>query len=264
MELFNSFTHREILFLGLALLALLMFVVFLVRYLKDKRTSNKNRMQNAIVLLAFALGLFFFQRYLPQREYVFAYSDIPEYRDSGSYTLNDGYPFFHDEIKSWQEGELVFSDLDKLGRCDAAYAKLTAANLPEEERGEIDSIKPSGYQNAKYDDLIEDGFLYNRCHLIAFELCGENANEKNLITGTRYMNLNMTMVENMVSSYIHRTDNDVYYRVTPIFLENELVARGVLIEAESEDGVIQYCEYFYNVQPGIEINYATGESERGK
>lgn len=258
------FSKKELLFLSLSILALFSFFLFLYRYIKNKQTKDKNRLKDTLIVFLIAIGLFSFQHFMPEREYVFDYKDIPAYDTKESYTLNNGYPFFDYTQVDWEEGKLVFSELDRLGRCDVAYSLLTENNLPTEERGEIDSIRPSGYQNAKYDDLIEDGFLYNRCHLIAFELCGENANEKNLITGTRYMNLNMTKVENMISSYMHRTSNSVYYRVTPVFQQNELVARGVLIEAISEDGTIHYCEYFYNVQPGIEINYMTGESRKVK
>lgn len=133
--------------------------------------------------------------------------------------------------------------------------------MPTEERGNIGNVKPTGWHTVKYNG-IDGNYLYNRCHLIGYQLTAENANEKNLITGTRYMNVQgMLPFENMVADYIKETNNHVLYRVTPIFDENNLLASGVLMEAKSvEDDSIEFCVYCYNVQPGVTIDYATGES----
>jgi DNA-entry nuclease len=138
--------------------------------------------------------------------------------------------------------------------------------MPTEERGAIGHVKPTGWHTVKYNDLIDGNYLYNRCHLIAYELSGENANEKNLITGTRYMNIQgMLPFENEVAAYVKKTQNHVLYRVTPVFEGKNLVASGVTMEAysveDSGEGICFYV-YVYNVQPGIEIDYATGESRR--
>ena len=158
-----------------------------------------------------------------------------------------------------------YSELDYLGRCGTAYANLSKELMPTEERGEIGSIKPSGWHTVKYPELIDDRYLYNRCHLIAFSLAGENANEKNLITGTRYMNIQgMLPFEREVLDYINETNNHVLYRVTPCFNEEELVARGVHMEAYSieDQGMgISFNVFVYNVQPGILIDYSNGDSD---
>ena len=135
--------------------------------------------------------------------------------------------------------------------------------MPTEERGSISQVKPSGWQTAEYE-IVDGGYLYNRCHLIGYQLTAENANEQNLITGTRYMNVDgMLPFENMAADYIKETENHVLYRVTPLFIGDELVARGVLMEGWSmEDGGDGVCfnVFVYNIQPGIAIDYATGES----
>ena len=140
--------------------------------------------------------------------------------------------------------------------------------MPTEERGTIGMVKPSGWHTVKYPDIIEDLYLYNRCHLIGYQLSGENANEKNLITGTRYMNVEgMLPFENQVADYVKETGNHVLYRVTPRFTDKNLVADGVLMEAysvEDSGAGVQFCVFAYNVQPGIEIDYATGESKDGR
>ena len=156
-----------------------------------------------------------------------------------------------------------YSELDELGRCGPAEACVGEETMPTEERGNISSVKPTGWKNKEYDS-VDGGHLYNRCHLIGFQLTGENANEENLITGTRYMNTEgMLPFENMVAEYIHETDNHVLYRVTPVFEGDDLVASGVQMEAESieDDGEgICFNVYVYNVQPQITINYATGDN----
>lgn len=156
-----------------------------------------------------------------------------------------------------------YSDLDSLGRCGVAYANICKDIMPTEERGKIGMIKPSGWHTVKYD-VIKDRYLYNRCHLIGYQLAGENANPKNLITGTRYLNVEgMLPFENLVADYVNNTGNHVLYRVTPMFSGSNLVANGVLIEAKSvEDngGGIFFNVYCYNVQPGVGINYENGDS----
>ena len=154
--------------------------------------------------------------------------------------------------------------MDKLGRCGVAFANIGTDTMPTEERGKIGQIKPSGWHTVKYD-CVDGKYLYNRCHLIGYQLTAENANEKNLITGTIYMNVEgMLPFENKVANYIKETGNHVLYRVTPIFKENNLLANGVQIEAESVEDKgkgILFNVYVYNSQPKIEINYSTGESK---
>ena len=165
------------------------------------------------------------------------------------------------------DGFESYSELDALGRCGAAYASVGPETMPTEDRGEIGSVKPSGWQSVKYD-IVDGKYLYNRCHLIGYQLTAENANEKNLITGTRYLNIEgMLPFENMVADYVKETGNHVMYRVTPVFEGDNLVASGVVMEAKSVeddgDGIL-YCVYAYNVQPGINIDYATGASSLGE
>ena len=183
--------------------------------------------------------------------------------------INNNVPYFDEEDKQVKSFE-NYSDLDLLGRCGVAYACVSRELMPTEERGEIGSIKPSGWQQAKYEGIVNSSppYLYNRCHLIAYCLTAENANEKNQITGTRYMNVEgMLPFEEEVAEYLDRNDNHVLYRVTPIFEGNNLVAGGVLIEAyslEDNGAGICFCVYCYNVQPGVEIDYKTGKSKAAK
>ena len=193
----------------------------------------------------------------------FSYADIPEYSASASVTVHANIPYFTEQELTTDVFE-TYASLDSLGRCGVAYANLCQELMPTTERGAIGQIKPSGWHTVKYAG-IDGNYLYNRCHLIGYQLAGENANEKNLITGTRYMNTQgMLPYEDEVADYIDRTDQHVLYRVTPIFLEDELVCRGVLMEAysvEDEGAGICFCVFCYNVQPGVTINYATGDSE---
>ena len=176
--------------------------------------------------------------------------------------LNGNIPLFSDEDLARSSFE-QFSELDSLGRCGAAFALIGPETLPEEERGSIGAIKPSGWQISKYD-WIDGGYLYNRCHLIAYSLSGENDNELNLITGTRSMNTQgMLPYEEQVASYVKRTGNHVLYRVTPIFEGANLLASGVLMEAESieDDGAgVLFYVWCYNEEPGITIDHATGQN----
>ena len=192
----------------------------------------------------------------------FASETIPEYSGNPYVELNGNLPYFTDEELSTTAFEM-YSELDSLGRCGACYANVCKEIMPTEERGSIGMVKPTGWHTVKYD-CITDRYLYNRCHLIGYQLAGENANEKNLITGTRYMNVDgMLPFENEVADYVNDTDNHVLYRVTPVFSGDNLLASGVIIEAKSveDNGAgVQFNVYCYNVQPGISIDYTTGES----
>ena len=187
---------------------------------------------------------------------------IPAYDGKAYVAVNNNEPFFTDSDMTTTAFE-NYSDLDSLGRCGVAYANVCKDIMPTEERGKIGMIKPSGWHTVKYD-VIKDRYLYNRCHLIGYQLAGENANPKNLITGTRYLNVEgMLPFENLVADYVNNTGNHVLYRVTPMFSGSNLVANGVLIEAKSvEDngGGILFNVYCYNVQPGVGINYENGDS----
>lgn len=189
-------------------------------------------------------------------------SNIPAYTGEPYVVVNDNVPFFKESEKTTQSYE-QYSELDSLGRCGIAMANIGQDLMPTDKRGDISQVKPTGWQSVQYDN-VNGKSLYNRCHLIGFQLAGENANEKNLITGTRYMNVEgMLPFENMVADYVKETDGHVLYRVTPIFEGDNLVASGVLMEAESveDDGEgILFNVYVYNVQPGIVIDYATGDS----
>lgn len=189
--------------------------------------------------------------------------EIPEYSGEAYVTIANNIPNFTEaELKT--ESFETYSDLDSLGRCGIAYANIGQDLMPTEDRGSIGQVKPSGWHTVKYD-CVDGKYLYNRCHLIGFQLTAENANTKNLITGTRYLNVEgMLPFENMVADYIKETGNHVLYRVTPIYEEDNLVASGVQMEAKSvEDNGegILFNVYCYNVQPGVTIEYTTGESQ---
>lgn len=191
------------------------------------------------------------------------FDSIPEYRGTPYIEVNHDIPFFSDEDKKNEDSFEIYSDLDELGRCGVAYANICEEIMPTEEReSSLSSVTPSGWHQNQYDGE----WLLNRCHLIGFQLAGENANEKNLISGTRYFNVDgMLPFENTVADYIDDNPfNHVLYRVTPIYEnENDLMSCGVLMEAWSvEDNGYgcQFCVYVYNVQPGVEIDYLTGEN----
>lgn len=190
-------------------------------------------------------------------------SQLPAYSGEPYIAVEDNQPSFSEEDKKASPFE-VYGELDDLGRCTVTFACIDESLMPTEERGNIGMVKPTGWQIVKYN-FVDGKYLYNRCHLIGFQLAGENANEKNLITGTRYMNVDgMLPFENMVADYVHETGNRVLYRVTPIFEGDNLVASGVQMEAYSvEDNGEGICfnVYVYNVQPGVVIDYATGKSE---
>lgn len=193
----------------------------------------------------------------------FSLEQLPAYSGRPYVEVHGNVPFFTEEDLTEEPFE-YYSELDGLGRCGVAFANICRELMPEEERGPIGQVKPSGWHTVKYPDVIQDLYLYNRCHLIGYQLSGENANERNLIMGTRYLNLEgMLPFENETARYVKETGNHVLYRVTPVFEGDHLVASGVLMEAESvEDGGkgLSFCIYAYNVQPGIVIDYATGES----
>ncbi len=197
---------------------------------------------------------------------VISLDEIPEYKRSATVEINGGDPFF-EEQEITDDAFESYSPLDALGRCGVAFACIGIEIMPTEERGDIASVTPSGWEyggisNNNTYDFVENGYIYNRCHLIGFQLAGENDNERNLITGTRYLNIEgMLPFENMVADYVEKTGNHVMYRVTPIFSGLDYVARGVLMEAYSvEDNGrgICFCVYAYNVQPGVTIDYFTG------
>lgn len=194
----------------------------------------------------------------------FSLSDVPVYSGKAYISVNGNVPYFTAAELTTTSFE-TYSDLDTLGRCGVTYACIGQDLMPTKERGSIGMVKPTGWHTVRYDDLVDGKYLYNRCHLIGYQLTGENANTKNLITGTRYLNIEgMLPFENMVADYIQETNNHVLYRVTPIFEGNNLLPNGVLMEGysvEDKGAGVSYCVFAYNVQPGIEIDYATGESK---
>lgn len=213
-----------------------------------------------LTLLVFLSGCF-------GTEPIIQLDDVPPYSDSPYVKINGNVPFF-DEDEITAVAFESYSPLDALGRCGTAVASIGVEIMPTEERGEISSVTPSGWKhNGKSNNKMYDGeYLYNRCHLIGHQLAGEDANERNLITGTRYLNIKgMLPFENQVADYVKETKNHVMLRVTPIYSGNDYVARGVLMEGYSvEDGGegIQFCVYAYNVQPGVEINYFNGTNRK--
>ena len=192
----------------------------------------------------------------------FSLADIPAYSGDPYVVVGDNTPEFPQEDQvpvSFEE----YSPLDSLGRCGTAYACVSPDTMPTEERGDIGQVKPTGWHTVKYD-CVDGKYLYNRCHLIGYQLTGENANEENLITGTRYLNVEgMLPFENLVADYVKETDHHVLYRVTPIFDGDDLVASGVRMEAwsvEDQGDDVCFDVYVYNRQPGVAIDYATGDS----
>ena len=189
-------------------------------------------------------------------------ADIPAYTGALCIDINHGMPGFTAQDEACGTF-MQFSDLDFEGRCGTAFARIGPDTVSNEKRGDISQVHPSGWVQRKYS-FVDDGMLYNRSHLIAHQLCGENANEKNLITGTRTFNaVGMLYYEELVGDYVRSTGNHVLYRVTPLFAANDLVARGVQMEAKSiEDNgeAVQFNVFVYNVEPGVAIDYVTGES----
>lgn len=191
-------------------------------------------------------------------------SNIPDYDGKAYVELNGNVPEFSESEKTYSESFEEYGKLDSLGRCTYAVSCIGKDLMPTEKRGSIGAVKPSGWHISKYD-FVDGKYLYNRCHLIGYQLTAENANERNLITGTRYLNVEgMLPFENDVADYIEITNNHVYYKVTPIFEGNNLVANGVQMQAYSvEDNGqgISFNVYCYNVQPGVAIDYATGDNQ---
>ena len=188
--------------------------------------------------------------------------EVPAYSGEPYVVLNGNVPDFPEADRTANSFE-SYSPLDELGRCGTAYANVGEDLMPTEERGSIGQVQPSGWHTVRYD-CVDGQYLYNRCHLIGYQLTGENANEENLITGTRYLNVEgMLPFEDQVAEYVEETGCHVLYRVTPVYQGDNLLASGVVMEAESveDDGAgVRFCVYVYNVQPGVEIDYATGES----
>ena len=227
-----------------------------------KRYPKKVKTLPELLLLIVILGLVgLYQTYFGSGR-VISLENIPAYSGDAYVAVNGNRPFFTETDYTVSSYE-TYSPLDALGRCGVAEACVGQDLMPTEPRGSIGSVKPSGWQVAKYD-FVDGKYLYNRCHLIGYQLTAENANKQNLITGTRYLNVTgMLPFENMVADYIHETGNHVLYRVTPMFDGTDLVAQGVLMEAWSvEDAGEGVCFniYCYNVQPGVVIDYATGDN----
>ena len=190
-------------------------------------------------------------------------SEIPEYSGQDYVYVNNNIPSFDSKYYITQSFE-VYSPLDELGRCGVAFANVSLETMPDKERTSIGQIKPSGWHTIKYD-IVDGKYLYNRCHLIAYQLTGENANEKNLITCTRHMNASvMVTFESQVAEYVKKTDNHVLYRVTPFYDGDNLLATGVQIEAysvEDNGAGISFNVFIYNIEEGIEIDYKSGDSK---
>ena len=219
-----------------------------------KKTGKKQGGKNLSIVLALAVCL---------GAAVFGFD--ADFAGAGLFSALSGETDYSSSVQLTADDFETYSDLDSLGRCGTAYSNICEERMPTEKRGSIGMIKPSGWHTVRYDDLITTKYLYNRCHLIAFQLAGENANEKNLITGTRHMNEEMIPYENQVADYVRETGNHVLYRVMPLFEGENLLATGVEMEALSveDDGEgVSFHIFIYNVQPGVEIDYATGESKR--
>ena len=232
------------------------------------KNKNRNIFITVITILVFLCVAYqneiksFMTEPLVEPAPTYKIENIPQYSAEAYVTINENKPNFTDEDYTKDTFEL-YSDLDILNRAGVAFAKVSKETMPTEERGSIGMIKPTGWHTVKYD-IVSGKYLYNRCHLIGYQLTGENANEKNLITCTRQMNTGaMLDFENEVANYIDETNNHVLYRVTPIYVDNNLLASGVEIEASSvEDkcGEICFNVYIYNVQDGITIDYTNGDS----
>ncbi len=248
-----AITLGSIVALNLALL-----ILFSNQFGPEAISTGISRIRDSIKLLFentdAAEGAFTLEEFL---------SDPPQYSEEAFIVLNNDVPLFTPQEKKRIQG-VSYSELDGLGRCGVAVARIGPETVPAEERGTIGEVKPSGWHTVRYDDRIEDRYLYNRCHLIGYQLAGENAEPRNLITGTRYLNMTgMLPFENAVLRYITETGNHVLYRVTPVFTNDNLVASGILIEAysiEDKGTGIQFFVYLFNVQPGVIIDYETGNS----
>ncbi len=236
-----------------------------------KNLRNKKYLWVAIVMILLSSFYFIFQDEINNLIYSFNETEeinlndknIPSYNGKDFIVLNNNEPNFDlDKINT--ETFESYSELDSLNRCGVAFANIDKTLMPSEERKSIGMIKPSGWHTVRYDDLIPGKYLYNRCHLIGYQLTGENANPKNLITCTRQMNTGVMLdYENKVAEYVKNSNNHVLYRVTPIFENDNLVASGVEMEAysiEDQGKGIKFHIFVYNVQDGIIIDYKTGDS----
>lgn len=229
----------------------------------------KNIKKYIVLALVLAMG-FIYNEYIDSTDSSFktqevsSLSDIEDYSGSDFVNVNNNVPFFTDEDKKRGSFE-EYGDLDSLGRCTEAFAIVSKETMPTEKRGSIGMIKPTGWHTVKYD-RVNGKYLYNRCHLIGYQLTGENANPNNLITCTRQMNSDvMLMFENRVANYVKDSEGRVLYRVTPYFEGDNLLSKGVLMEAYSLDDNgkgLMFNVFVYNVQDGIMIDYATGESRK--
>mgnify|MGYP003083683032 FL=1 len=265
--MYNQQLFIKYLSIGLFLLvfAYLVICVAKMMYYKSFHRYRKRILSSLLLLVLSAVMIWeaFFSAIPVNRDGSFSMSDIPAYTSSPYVEVNHNIPFFTEEELQSDEYE-SYSELDYLGRCGPAMAMISIDIMPTQKRESISMVKPTGWHLAKYD-FIDGKYLYNRCHLIAYELSGENANVQNLITGTRYMNVEgMQPFEDKTAWYILRTGNHVLYRCTPIFEGDNLVATGVLIEARSiEDGGEGICfnVFCYNVQPNIKIDYHTGDHQ---
>ncbi len=239
-------------------------------YSKRKKTKVKKLAASFIFLVVFTLVAYYQEdiskNFLPQAVPVlkesYAMDEIPAYDKDAYVFLNNNQPNFTEEDMQKTTFE-SYSELDSLNRCGPAFALVSQETMPKEERGSIGMIKPSGWHTVKYDN-VDGKYLYNRCHLIGFQLTGENANPKNLITCTRQMNAKtMLEFENQVADYVKKTNHHVLYRVTPYFEGDNLVATGVQMEAKSQEDNgqdLSFNVFVYNIQDGIQIDYKTGES----
>ena len=230
--------------------------------MRKKSGILKNNIKALAMMVCLALTMQFASGCGTTAAETFDFATIPAYDGKAYVAVNDNVPFFTEEELSSASYE-TYGELDSLGRCTVCVASVGQDLMPTEERGNIGAVKPTGWHTVKYD-FVDGKYLYNRCHLIGYQLTGENANEKNLITGTRYLNIEgMLPFENMVADYVKETNQHVMYRVTPVFEGDNLLAAGVLMEGKSvEDngeGVL-FCVFAYNVQPGVSIDYETGES----
>ena len=238
---------------------------------KRKRKINNIDKLKILLIVFLLLSVFTFyekdiisfinKHFFPVPSY--AIDEVPEYRGYDYVVVNNNEPNFTEEDLTTNTFE-NYSELDLLGRCGMAYANVSLNTMPHEERGSISNVKPSGWHLVKYD-IVDGKYLYNRCHLIGYQLTGENANPKNLITCTRQMNTGaMLDFENKVADYVKETKNHVLYRVIPIFKDDNLLASGVEMEAmsvEDKGEGLKFHIYVYNVQNGITIDYKTGDSK---
>ncbi len=242
----------------------------MARRKKKSKIGNIDKLKITLIVFLLLSVITFYEKdilafinkyFFPTPSY--AISEVPEYRGFDYVIINNNEPNFTEEDLTTTTFE-KYSDLDLLDRCGVAYANVSLSTMPKEERGSISNIKPTGWHLVKYD-IVDGKYLYNRCHLIGYQLTGENVNPKNLITCTRQMNTGaMLDFENKVANYVKETQNHVLYRVIPIFKEDNLLASGVEMEAmsvEDKGAGLKFHVFVYNVEEGIIIDYKTGDSK---